>query len=130
MSISTANVRLFVSKVEIDQNGKSATVTASTSRKDRQNEGKYLYSNWYVKLLKDAMVDIEALMSKYKAGEKNEKGFLTKKFPIYADLAFTNEPYVSKAGETVWKNLQVACFRWSFDEPGEKGSDDESWLKD
>lgn len=132
MSISAQKVKVYVGKIEVSDDGKSAILVASTSRKDTRNEGKYLYSNWYIKLLKNAMKNVDDIVKMYSQGEKNENGFLVKKFPIVLNLAITNEPYENKEGQKVWKNLQVAAFEWQWPESqgggGSVSDEDSDWL--
>ena len=115
MPFKDANVKVWVSKVERDD--KVSQMVVSTSRKDPKNEGKYLYSNWYVKLLGDAQKKVIKLLEKYVEGDKNGSGFLKKKFPVVLkNLTFTNEPYESKEGAKVYKNLQIVCWDWGWPE--------------
>lgn len=111
---------LYVSKVEQPSGKKFLSLSASTSRKDTQNDGKYLYSNWYCKVLGEGFQSADELLRAYANGEKNDKGYLQKKFAIFVEGTLTNEPYTLADGETVYKNPQVAIFKWEWPNDGEK----------
>lgn len=112
---------LYVSKVEQPTGKKFVTFSASTSRKDSQNEGQYLYSNWYGKILGEGLETADDLLVAYDDAEKNEKGYLKKKFAILAEGTLTNESYTLASGEVVYKNPQVTIFRWEW--PSDNGKE-------
>ena len=125
ISLKDANVKVWVSKVE--RNDKFSQIVVSTSRKDTKNEGKYLYSQWFVKLFGDASKKVAKLLEKYVEGDMNGSGFLKKKFPIILkDFSMTNEPYESKEGVKVYKNLQITCWNWGWPEDSGAKSDSDS----
>jgi hypothetical protein len=120
MSINPkGNFKVYTAKVTSKE--KYTDLVVSTSRKDKQNEGQYLYSTWYLRLVGDAHKTAFELGEKYDAGAKNESGYLAKKFPIVIkSFQMTNEPY-EKDGIKVYKNLQLAVFDWGW--PEEEGDE-------